>query len=33
MTARIMVSIRDLVAEIRGEEPPAEFHHRPAARR
>ena len=33
MTDRIMVSIRDLVAEIRGEQPPAKFHHRPAARR
>jgi 1-acyl-sn-glycerol-3-phosphate acyltransferase len=32
MTDRIMVSIRDLVAEIRGEQPPAEFYRRPAAR-
>jgi 1-acyl-sn-glycerol-3-phosphate acyltransferase len=32
MTDRIMVSIRALVAEIRGEEPPAEFFSRPAAK-
>jgi 1-acyl-sn-glycerol-3-phosphate acyltransferase len=32
MTDRIMVSIRDLVAGIRGEQPPAEFYRRPAAR-
>jgi len=33
MTDRIMVAIRDLVADIRGEQPPAEFFHRSAARR
>jgi 1-acyl-sn-glycerol-3-phosphate acyltransferase len=33
MTDRIMVSIRDLVADIRGEQPPAEFFRRPAAKR
>ncbi|HEV2885926.1 MAG TPA: lysophospholipid acyltransferase family protein [Jatrophihabitans sp.] len=33
MTDRIMVAIRDLVAEIRDEEPPAEFYRRPVARR
>jgi 1-acyl-sn-glycerol-3-phosphate acyltransferase len=32
MTDRIMLSIRDLVAEIRGEQPPAEFYRRPAAK-
>jgi 1-acyl-sn-glycerol-3-phosphate acyltransferase len=32
MTDRIMVSIRDLVAGIRGEEPPVEFYRRPAAK-
>jgi 1-acyl-sn-glycerol-3-phosphate acyltransferase len=32
MTDRIMVSIRDLVAETRGEQPPAEFYRRPAAK-
>lgn len=31
MTDRVMVAIRDLVAEIRGEQPPAEFYRRPAA--
>jgi len=31
MTDRIMVSVRDLVAEIRGERPPAEFYRRPPA--
>ena len=30
MTDRIMVAVRDLVAETRGEQPPAEFHPRPA---
>ena len=30
MTDRIMVAIRDLVAEVRGEQPPAEFYRRPA---
>ncbi|MDQ1722369.1 MAG: hypothetical protein QOI26_2103 [Pseudonocardiales bacterium] len=33
MTDRIMVSIRDLVAEIRGEQPPAEFYRRPVVSR
>jgi len=33
MTDRIMVAIRDLVAEIRGEQPPAEFYRRPAVQR
>jgi 1-acyl-sn-glycerol-3-phosphate acyltransferase len=32
MTDRIMLSIRDLVSEIRGEQPPAEFYRRPAAK-
>src|SRR5205085_2928309 len=32
MTDRIMLEIRDLVAGIRGEAPPAEFYRRPAAR-
>jgi 1-acyl-sn-glycerol-3-phosphate acyltransferase len=32
MTDRIMLSIRDLVAEIRGEQPPTEFYRRPAAK-
>jgi hypothetical protein len=32
MTDRIMASIRDLVAGIRGEQPPVEFYRRPAAR-
>lgn len=31
MTDRIMASIQNLVAEIRGEQPPAEFYRRPAA--
>jgi 1-acyl-sn-glycerol-3-phosphate acyltransferase len=31
MTDRIMLAVRDLVAEIRGEQPPAEFYRRPAA--
>jgi 1-acyl-sn-glycerol-3-phosphate acyltransferase len=33
MTDRIMVAIRDLVAEIRDEQPPAEFYRRPAAKK
>ena len=33
MTDRIMVAVRDLVAEIRGEQPPAEFYRRPAAKK
>jgi 1-acyl-sn-glycerol-3-phosphate acyltransferase len=32
MTDRIMASIRDLVADIRGEQPPAQFYRRPAAK-
>lgn len=33
VTDRIMVAIRDLVAETRQEQPPAEFYRRPASRR
>ncbi len=33
MTDRIMLDVRDLVAGIRGEVPPAEFYQRPAARK
>jgi 1-acyl-sn-glycerol-3-phosphate acyltransferase len=33
MTDRIMAEVRDLVADIRGEQPPAEFYQRPAGRR
>jgi 1-acyl-sn-glycerol-3-phosphate acyltransferase len=32
MTDRIMAAVRDLVAELRGEVPPAEFYRRPATR-
>ncbi|MDQ1743567.1 MAG: hypothetical protein QOE23_1906, partial [Pseudonocardiales bacterium] len=32
MTDRIMAAVRDLVAGIRGEQPPAEFYRRPAAK-
>jgi len=33
MTDRIMASVRELVADLRGERPPAEFYPRPAGRR
>lgn len=33
MTDRIMASVQELVAELRGEQPPAEFYPRPAGRR
>ena len=33
MTDRIMASVRELVADLRGEQPPAEFYPRPAGRR